>query len=163
MFMKRIFAWFLLSLGLTQCESTMPDGRPQGRQERYVSMPVDLNERERQYIRSVADTLVDYGFRPTRGGGAQYSLNFSIEEGPINTDTSIYLYRRGSTVAMGEGRDGGPQSIFDRAGVVRRSFNSALSAFSEELDDLDDDDEDFSYRGREDYGYGRDYPGYPPY
>ena len=66
-------------------------------------------------------------------------------------------------MATGEGRDGGPRSIFDRAGVVRRSFDSALSAFSEELDDLDDDDEDFSYRGREDYGYDRDYPGYPPY
>lgn len=162
--MKKILTLFLLSLGLTHCGTSTPEGRPSGRQERYVSMPVDLNERERQYVRAVADTLVEYGFRPTRGGGTQYSLDFSIEEGPINTDTAIYLYRRGSTVASGEGRDGGPQSIFDRAGVVRRSFDSALSDFSAELDDMDDDDNDgYSYRVRDDYGYDRGYPAYPPY
>ena len=124
------------------------------------------DRRERQYVRAIADTLVEYGFRPTRGGG-QYSLDFSIEEGPINTDTAIYLYRRGSTVASGEGRDGGPQSIFDRAGVVRRSFDAAISAFSEELDEMDEYEGDYSDRVQYDTGYrgvnDRDYSDYPPY
>ncbi len=154
--MKRLLSLAVLCLSLTQCVT--PDGYdPQpggGPRYRYVSMPYDLNERELQYIRDVTGVLEANGYRPTRGGNAEYSLDFSIEEGPINTDTSITLSERGSTIAEGEGRDGGPQSIFDRAGVVRRSFDRALREFSSELGNGGGYD-------RRDNDYNQGYPAYP--
>ena len=133
--MKRLLSLALACLSLTQCVT--PDGYDQhnggGSRIRYVSMPYDLNERELQYIRDVTGVLEANGYRPTRGGNAEYNLDFSIEEGPINTDTTITLSERGSTIAEGAGRDGGPQSIFDRASVVRRSFDRALREFSGQL------------------------------
>ena len=46
-------------------------------------------------VTAVTGVLEANGYRPTRGGNAEYSLDFSIEEGPINTDTSITLSERG--------------------------------------------------------------------
>jgi hypothetical protein len=81
----------------------------------------------------VASVLEDHGYQPVSAGGHRYTLDFEIEEGPINVDSTITLSKDGQVLARGWGRDGGPRKIFQHGEVVRRAFAQSLDDFSAQL------------------------------
>lgn len=95
-----------------------------------VAMPYELNQNEDRYIDQVGDVLTSAGYRLSNSRSAEYSLEFSIEDGPVNADTTITLLRNGSQVATSYSRSGGPRIILQRQQVVRESFEKALSDFA---------------------------------
>jgi hypothetical protein len=134
--MKRLSFILLLSASLGSCVVT-PDGTPPKRQPRYVSMPPAPGILERQYMPEVADTLEDYDFRAVNTPGERYSLDFLIEEGPINVDSTITLYKDGRIIAQARGRDGGVKKALQPAKYIQRAYERSLEDFEDQLDRLD--------------------------
>jgi hypothetical protein len=131
--MKRLasrFALAALALGLASC--AVPDSGPRGPQEVYVprvSMPVDLSPSELALVPELAATLEQNGFRPSNNPQEEYGLDFSVEDGPVNADVTITLYRGRGQVARGYARVGGARILFQRQQVIRESFNRAVDQF----------------------------------
>ena len=98
-----------------------------------VSMPNRLNPNENQFIREVESSLQRNGLQPTDRDDGDYTLEFSIEDGPVNADTTLTLYQRRSPVARGYARVGGPAMMFKRQQYIRDSFYKALRQFDNEL------------------------------
>ncbi len=97
-----------------------------------VRMPVGTSAREGPLLPLVEDALRRGGYDPVYRGGADLTLDFAIEEGPVNVDTRIGLLRGGRVVAMGQGRASGAPLI-NRGRVVEDSFHQALSVFESQL------------------------------
>lgn len=133
---KRILLLTLVISGLTMigCVAVPPAQREADRRERMVTMPLNPDMRERQYLPEVASVLEDADFSPVLDGGVPNELQFDIDEGPINTVVTARLIRRGQVFASAEGRDGGPRSLIDRAGVVRSAVGRCLRDFSDQLE-----------------------------
>lgn len=129
--MKILSSTLLAALALTLASCASYDTAGYGRQYTpAVAMPSDLNQNEDRYIDQVGDVLTSAGYRLSNSRSAEYSLEFSIEDGPVNADTTITLLRNGSEVATSYSRSGGPRIILQRQQVVRESFDKALSDFS---------------------------------
>lgn len=119
----------------TSCADT-PDY--QGRQRPYVprvAVPPmeELNEYERQRLPEVEDYLTDAGYRITTAGSAEFRLEFSIESGPVNTDTTLALLRGNSEVARSSARQRSALSVVQRSRVVDQSFKKCLDDFHTRL------------------------------
>lgn len=129
---------FFLAIGLlsalVNCATSRPGAPRPPKPDRSVSLPYEIGVRERQYLPDIADMLEEYNFHPVQYGGAPYKLDFTIDDGPINADTTITLYKHGQVLVRAQGRDGGPKMVFDRPGVIRRSFQRCLADFEDQLD-----------------------------
>lgn len=121
----------LWAIALAGCV-TPPDGRTV-REPRYVSLPYGLDAVERRFLPELAAALEAHGYQPVKTGGQRYGLDFAIEEGPINVDSTITLTKDGQTLAQGWGRDGGPRKIFQHDEVVRSAFDQSLDEFTAQL------------------------------
>ena len=100
---------------------------------RTVLMPIDLDEREVQYVGQIASILQRNGYQPVDRGPAEYKIEFTIETGPVNADATLRLLGRSGIVAEATGRDGGPRIIFDRNGVARNAANRCFDQFEPQL------------------------------
>ena len=121
------------ALTMIGCVSVPPAQREADRRDRMVTMPMNPDMRERQYLPDVASVLEDADFSPVIDGGVPNQLEFDIDEGPINTVVTVRLIRRGQVFASAEGRDGGPRSLIDRSGVVRNAVHRCLRDFEDQL------------------------------
>jgi hypothetical protein len=135
--MSRIVSTLLLTVSallLAGCAGTDYDGSsPAQVRPPTVALPTELNDNEAKYLPEVEDVLADAGYRTTLGRVADYALDLSLEDGPVNADSAIRLRRREEIVAAGEARVGGPRIIFQRARVVAESFRQALAQFENAL------------------------------
>lgn len=86
----------------------------------------------------VADLLEDYDFRAVNTAGERYSLDFRIDEGPINVDSTITLYKDGRIIAQARGRDGGLKKALQPANYIQRAYERSMEDFEAQLDRLDD-------------------------
>lgn len=93
-----------------------------------VGMPAELSNRERGFMPSVESALRSRGYVPVRHGAGDMELEFTIAEGPINTDTRIELSEQGRPLASGKGRAAGAPMI-GRTRVAEKSFQRAFSEF----------------------------------
>ncbi len=98
-----------------------------------VLMPVELNANESQYIQEVEGALEDSGLRPSGRQDSEYTLTFSLEDGPVNADSTLKLFRGRQEVAGAFARVGGPRIVFSRRAVVRESFQKALADFEHQI------------------------------
>ena len=121
----------LWAVALAACVT--PSGGRTVREPRYVSLPYAVDAVERPYLREVAAALEAHGYQPVKTAGERYRLEFAIEEGPINVDSTITLTKGGQTLAQGWGRDGGPRKIFLHEEVVRNAFDQSLDEFTAQL------------------------------
>jgi hypothetical protein len=92
----------------------------------------DLNENERLYLAEVQDALGDAGYRSVHGP-AEFRLGFYVEDGPINAETKLSLFRSDVLMTESKARVGGPRIIFKRSTVVRESFQKCLADFETKL------------------------------
>ena len=127
-----LIATATLALALASC--VVPEGSRPVRQPRYVSLPFSPDMLERQFLPEVAEALEDYGYRPVNTGGERYKLDFQIDEGPLNVDSTITLTKDGQPLAEGRGRDGGPRKVFQPSGYIRRAFDRSLEDFNAQLE-----------------------------
>lgn len=97
-----------------------------------VLMPLTLNDRSTQYVGRVDEALRRARLEPVYRGSADMRLEFSIDEGPVNVDTTLRLVDRGRVVAFGQARASGPLLI-QRERVVQDSFYRALAQFESQL------------------------------
>jgi len=97
-----------------------------------VGMPAALNDRERLFVPDIEASLRDNGLMPVRHGAGDMALEFSIEAGPINTDTRIALLDGRRTIAQGKGRAAG-LPLIGRSSVAETSFTRAFESFQSEL------------------------------
>ena len=130
-----LIAILLAALNLTSCST--PDYDPNVSPARpyvpRVTMPVDLNRNEQNLIGDVENTLEQGGLRPTDRPGAEYQLAFSVEDGPVNADVTLELFRGRGRIAHAFARVGGPRIIFQHQQVIRESFVKALREFEAQL------------------------------
>lgn len=146
----------ILSLGfLTSCttmeyDSSTSPGRPYIPR---VTMPVNLNANEQNLIGDVEQSLEQNGLRPTDRSGADYQLEFSVEDGPVNADVTLDLFQGRNRIAHAYARVGGPRIVFQRQRVIREAFDKAMRQFEPQLPRVNapgnrypDDDHDNSYR-----------------
>jgi hypothetical protein len=131
--MKLIMRLVAVGVGLvflggcaTRTEFT-PDGGPV-----TVGMPAELTDRERGYMTEVDSALRGAGYVPVRHGAGELELDFRIEEGPINTDTTIVLQDGRTVLAEGRNRGSGIPLI-GRDKVAERSFRKAFDDFQAAL------------------------------
>jgi hypothetical protein len=104
-----------------------PEGGPP-----TVGMPAELSERERLFAPDIESVLRDQGLMPVRSGAGDMQIEFTMEAGPINTDTHIALMEGRRTVAQGRGRASG-LPLVGRSKVAENSFGRAYRQFEEEL------------------------------
>ncbi len=97
-----------------------------------VGMPAALSERERLFMPDVEAALRDEGLLPVRHGGGEMDLEFTIDAGPINTNTRIILLEGRRTIARGTGRASGVPLV-GRSTVAENSFARAFEEFQAEL------------------------------
>ncbi|MGJ8633551.1 MAG: hypothetical protein ACSHX7_06500 [Luteolibacter sp.] len=97
-----------------------------------IGMPAKLSARERSFIPEVESALTDAGLVPLSYGRGEYQLEYSIEEGPINTDTRIAILESGSEIIAGQGRASGAPLI-GRTGVAEKSFKKSFDQFTRDL------------------------------
>jgi len=97
-----------------------------------VGMPAALNDRERLFVPDIEASLRENGLLPVRHGAGDMDLEFTMNAGPINTDTRIILKDGRRTVARGTGRASGVPLI-GRSTVAEKSFNRAFEDFQAEL------------------------------
>ena len=105
----------------------MPESSPP-----TVGMPASLSERERLFAPDLEAALRDEGLLPVRHGAGDMELEFTINAGPINTDTRIILLDGRRTVARGNGRASGVPLV-GRSTVAENSFSRAFEKFQAEL------------------------------
>ena len=137
-------------LGVAGCAGRtdfVPQGGPV-----TVGMPAKLSERERGYIGQVEGALRGAGYMPVRHGKGEMALDFTMEQGPINTDTTISLFQNERLVAEGRGRKGGVPLI-GRNRVADESFQQAFSSFQASLPP-GGASTDFPAGGSDPLGYG---------
>jgi hypothetical protein len=151
----------LAVITLSSCGTTETSYEPSRVYVPRVSLPTRLNANEQRLLPEVEDTLTNAGYRTTRSQAADYDLRFSVEDGPINADTTITLMQEGDTIARGYARVGGPQIILARQKTVNQSFGQALDQFENQLPTAqrrteprrridDDDSRDSRYGSRRD-------------
>ena len=93
-----------------------------------------FTETENRFLGSVEDVLSDAGYRVTRDDRrADYVADLIIDQGPINTDTTITLARGDHEVARAEARVGSATTLFRRGKVAEQSFEKALAEFQNEV------------------------------
>lgn len=97
-----------------------------------VGMPAALNDRERLFVPDIEASLRDNGLLPVRHGAGDMALEFTMNAGPINTDTRIALVEGRRTIAGGKGRASGVPLI-GRSTVAEKSFSRAFEEFQNEL------------------------------
>lgn len=133
--MHRLFTSALLALTLVMLNSceTLETERPEQGYAPPVMMPEDLSADERRLIPYVEDVLRRAGFRPVYDGGAEYELEFKVDDGPVNADVHLSLLRRGGPVAKAYARTGGPSIVFRRQEMIRESFDKCLRDFDGQL------------------------------
>ena len=132
--MHRLLAPVLLvaTLLLASCEtpeSVGPGRRPPPR----VLMPATADASERELMPELEDALTDAGFRPTYRTPADYSLEFEVDDGPINADVHLRLLRHGEQVAHAYARTGGPRILLHRKEFIRHSFDKCLNQFESQI------------------------------
>ncbi len=93
-----------------------------------VGMPAELNERERLFIPDIEAVLRDQGMLPVRHGAGELDLEFTMQAGPVNTDTRIVLRDGRRIVANGTGRASG-LPLIGRSKVAENSFTRAFDEF----------------------------------
>jgi hypothetical protein len=133
--MHRLFFSALLAMTLimlNSCESV--DSERSGQNyEQPVMMPEKLSADERRLLPYVEDVLRRAGFRPVYGGGAEYELEFVVDDGPVNADVHLTLLRRGGAVVKSYARTGGPSIVFRRQEMISESFDKCLRDFDRQL------------------------------
>lgn len=97
-----------------------------------VGMPAALNDRERLFVPDIEASLRDNGLLPVRHDAGDMELEFTMEAGPINTDTRIALLEGRRIIASGKGRASGIPLI-GRSSVAEKSFTRAFEEFQGEL------------------------------
>ncbi|CAN5836241.1 hypothetical protein BH11VER1_BH11VER1_05240 [soil metagenome] len=117
---------------LNSCESVETD-RPEQSRDQPVMMPEKLSDNERRLIPYVEDVLRRAGFRPVYGGGAEYELKFTVDDGPVNADVHLTLLRRGGELIKSYARTGGPSIVFRRQEMISESFDKCLRDFDRQL------------------------------
>jgi hypothetical protein len=140
----------VVSALLSSC-ATGPD-YSSGNQRPYVprvSMPDpgSLSANERRYLPEVENALEAAGYRPTQGE-AEYRLHIHLEDGPINADSHLTMFRGSSEIARANARVGGATMVFRRQQFVNESFQKCLSDFEVQIPRV---------------GTGRSYNGGPGY
>ena len=117
------------------CTSFPPDGLPIDRRPRAipVSMPGSLNANEQRHVHTVEAALRENGYRPVAHSGAEYRLEFTIESGPVNTDTNLRLIHGGEIEAQSYARAGGPRYLFDKQRAADDSFSECMAEFRRRL------------------------------
>lgn len=134
---RKLFSFIALALlpfiGLS-CNSLPEDSGPGRPYAPRVSMPdySELNSNEKRYLPQVEDAVVQAGLRPTNGD-AEYRLEIELEDGPVNADSTLILYRGSSEISRSYARVGGPSIIFSRARIVQESFEKCLRDFEGKL------------------------------
>lgn len=181
--MHRLLAPVLLvaSFLLASCETPESVG-PGRRPPPLVLMPATADASERELMPELEDALTDAGFRPTYRTPADYSLEFEVDDGPINADVHLRLLRHGEEVARAYARTGGPRILLHRREFIRQSFDKCLNQFESQIhgiarrsgggsssypdddrydtyNERHDDDDDFDTYNRpyRKDGYGRNY------
>lgn len=96
-------------------------------------MPAELNERERLFVADIEGALQEHGLIPVRHGAGELSLEFTMDAGPINTNTKIALLEGRRNVARGNGRAAGVPLV-GRSGVAETSFSRAFEDFHDNLE-----------------------------
>lgn len=165
--LHRLWVSFILAalaLTLSSCETpgyAGPGPRPAPR----VLMPGGLSQNEARFVPEIEDALIRAGYRPTRDRSAEYALEFEVDDGPVNADTHLILYREGSEVARAYARVGGPRILLQRQEFIRQSFEKCLNDFegqlgrSTHMDDWHRPDGTWRQTDRQAY----DNPGYDQY
>ncbi len=88
---------------------------------------------ERRYSSLAADYFEQAGYIVSNGGRAEYELEFTLDDGPINAVVNMTLSKRGHTVSEVEGHAGGPSMLFDRERTIREAFEDALHQLDGEV------------------------------
>jgi hypothetical protein len=127
----KIVVLSVLSAVLTSCASG-PDYTA-GNQRPYVPRvsipdPSSLSANERRYLPEVENALEDAGYRTTQGEG-EYRLHIHLEDGPINADSHLTMFRGSSEIARANARAGGATMVFRRQQFVNESFHKCLNDF----------------------------------
>lgn len=129
---RPLFTVITLSVALVSCET--PDyGGSGSRPAPRVLMPAGLDQDEARFLPAIEDTLIRAGYRPTRDRSAEYSLEFEVDDGPVNADTHLTLLRDDSEVARSYARVGGPRILLHRQELIRQSFDKCLRDFEGQL------------------------------
>lgn len=131
---------------LSSCATNRSAFAPENHQP-TVGMPAQLSDRERSYISNLDSSLRGEGFLPVRHGAGDMQLEFQMDEGPINTDTTIQLFEGRRVIASGSGRAAGAPMI-GRSKVADKSFNRAYEVFQSSLSSRS------GYRQSESYNRG---------
>ncbi len=129
----------LLLSGLTallaSCASTPEFANPTARPYTprvSVPDPGRLTENERRYLPEVEHALEDAGYRTTQGD-AEYRLDIHMEDGPINADTRLAMFRGSAEIARANARSGGGTMILRRKFFVNDSFQKCLNDFVNQI------------------------------
>ena len=93
-----------------------------------VGMPASLSDRERLFVPDIEASLRDNGLLPVRHGAGEMELEFTMDSGPVNTNTRIALRDGRRTVASGSGRASG-LPLVGRSTVAENSFKRAFDEF----------------------------------
>ncbi len=120
----------LASLLLSSCFTSRTPFSPGG--STTVGMPEKLSERERSFVPEIDSALRREGLVPVRSGKGELQLEFTVSEGPVNTNTRIGIKQDEETVLTAQGRAAGIPLI-GREGVARKSFDQAFTDFSSRL------------------------------
>lgn len=128
----KILGCSLVAVVLSSCASG-PDYAG-GVQRPYVPRvampdPSRLSQNEQRYLPEVENALEDAGYRPTQGGDAEYRVDIHLEDGPVNADSRLTMFRGGSEIARAYARAGGATMIFRRQQFVNESFQKCLNDF----------------------------------
>jgi hypothetical protein len=118
------------SLLFCSCSASRTPFSPGG--STTVGMPAELSERERSFVPEIDNALRREGLVPVRSGKGDLQLDFTISEGPVNTNTRIGLTQEEETIFTAEGRAAGIPLI-GRDGVARKSFDEAFADFDAKL------------------------------